>query len=55
MAIPGERKTERAGPKGQTFHGHGERNARQARDGGGVVQSGVSRHQSANQLISGGR
>ena len=24
---PGERRTERAGPKGQTFHGHGEQSA----------------------------
>ena len=30
---PGEQRTERAGPKGQTFHGHGEQSARQARDG----------------------
>ena len=27
-AAPGERKTERAGPKGQTFHGHGTRGKR---------------------------
>ena len=32
LRRPGERRTERAGPKGQTFHGHGEQNARQARD-----------------------
>ena len=33
--APGERRTERAGAKRQTFHGHGEQNARQARDGRG--------------------
>ena len=27
LRHPGERKTERAGPKGQTFHGHGEQRA----------------------------
>ena len=30
--LRGERKTERAGAEHQTFHGHGEQNARQARD-----------------------
>ena len=41
LARPGEQRTERAGPKGQTFHGHREQNARQARDGwrgGGTVE-----------------
>ena len=31
-----ERRTERAGAKRQTFHGHRERSARQARDGRGA-------------------
>lgn len=30
--LRGERKTERAGAEHQPFHGHGEQNARQARD-----------------------
>ena len=39
MRRPGERRTERAGPEGQTFHGHGEQNARQARDERGRFQT----------------
>ena len=31
--IPREQKTERAGPKGQTFHGHSEQNARKRATG----------------------
>ena len=27
LRHPGEQRTERAGPKGQTFHGYGEQNA----------------------------
>ena len=39
---PGERRTERAGPKGQTFHGHGEQNARQARDWQATVRKSIA-------------
>ena len=49
LTRPGERRTERAGPKGQTFHGYGERNARQARDGRSSVT--MPSLQVANLLI----